>query len=135
MLFFFSTGTWTQDPSFPCRKRAAPIPFPMCYFLNRELLWRPSWPGPQSSYLHFLCIWDDRHTPPCPAFYWLRCSLPDFLLKPQSSWPLPSKELGLWARATMLDQNVLYLYRSAGDMDVYMCNYSSKIGTLLLYLS
>jgi hypothetical protein len=48
----------------------------------------PLWPG--YTCICFLCSWDDRHVPPCPAFYWLKWGLAVFRagLKPQSSQSL-----------------------------------------------
>jgi hypothetical protein len=39
---------------------------------------------PRSSYLHFPCSWDDRYTPPHPAFHWLIWDLSHFFFP---SWP------------------------------------------------
>jgi hypothetical protein len=51
--------------------------------LNRVLHFCLSWPGPWSSYLHFLSSWDDRHEPPYPAIGWDEISLTFCLGWPQ----------------------------------------------------
>jgi hypothetical protein len=42
--------------------------FALIIFLNRVLLVHGQ-SGSRSSYLHFLCGWDDRHEPPCSVFF------------------------------------------------------------------
>jgi hypothetical protein len=42
------------------------------YFWDRVSGLCLGWPGPSPSYLCFPSGWDDRHTPACPAFCWLR---------------------------------------------------------------
>jgi hypothetical protein len=57
-------------------------PFCCSYFSYIILLLCPGQPGLQLSYLHFLCSWGNRCTPPCLAFFWLRWDLAFCL-----SWP------------------------------------------------
>jgi hypothetical protein len=45
-----------------------PMSFCIRYFSNRVSNLYLGLPGPQSSYLCFLCSWDDRHMPPHPGF-------------------------------------------------------------------
>jgi hypothetical protein len=73
------SGTWAMPPVLFC----------FGYFWDRvSHLW-PGQPGLLSSSLHFPHSWDDRHVPPHPTFYWLRCGLVDFMAKPSSTIVLP----------------------------------------------
>jgi hypothetical protein len=69
-----STGVWTQGLALARQGlyhlSHNPRPF---IFKVEPLAFAHEGPVPQSSCLHFLCSWDDRHKPPHPAFFfWLR---------------------------------------------------------------
>jgi hypothetical protein len=63
-------------------KLLEPHPSPFCFYYfsgSVFITFILGGPGLQSSYLYFLCSWDDRCTLSHPDFYWLRWALPNFL--------------------------------------------------------
>jgi hypothetical protein len=76
---------WVMPPAF-----FALVIFKMdSTFLNKILHLCQGWPGPWSSYLHFLHSWNDRCMPHT-IFYWLRWDLMNFFwldwLQVQPGW-------------------------------------------------
>jgi hypothetical protein len=71
-LVFGSTGVWTWDLVLArqrlCHLNLTPSPFcfGFCFEIGANLIPGLAWP--RSSYLYFLCSWDDRCSPLWPAF-------------------------------------------------------------------
>jgi hypothetical protein len=75
-IYIWQYGVLTQGCSY-ARKAFYHLSHPQLFLLYLFLLWvsclRPGQHGLHSSYLCFLCSWNDRHMPPCPTFIYYYC--------------------------------------------------------------